>query len=310
VRAAFVQTLVELARRDERVVLLTGDLGFRALEPFRDAYPERFFNVGVAEQNMLGLAAGLAEAGYTPYCYSIATFATLRAVEFFRNGAVWHQLPVRLIGMGGGFEYGPAGFSHHALEDVGIMRLLPGVSVLAPADAGQTPPVIEHAQALPGPAYVRLGKDERRRVAGLDGSFDPSRAAVVRSGSTGLILAMGSIASEVRAAADDLATAFDIDTTVAIVACLAPIPTEHLVELISSHSWAATVEVHVRSGGLGAVVAETIVDSGCHRPLLRCCVENPLITDTTGSETYLNELHGLAGPGLRDRLRHFAKSCA
>src|SRR5438093_2400618 len=137
-RRAFVNTLVELAERDPRILLLTGDLGYLALEPFSERFPDRFFNVGVAEQNMVGLATGLAEAGYIPFCYSIVTFASLRPYEFIRNGPILHQLPVRVVGVGGGVEYGHNGATHYGLEDVGVMRVQPGISVIAPADAQQT----------------------------------------------------------------------------------------------------------------------------------------------------------------------------
>src|SRR5262249_21341178 len=122
-RATFVRTLGELADRDPRILLLTADLGYTVLEPFAERFPDRFFNVGVAEQNMVGLATGLADAGFLPFLYSIATFASLRAYEFVRNGPVFHRLAVRIVGVGGGFEYGPAGPTHHALEDVGVMRI-------------------------------------------------------------------------------------------------------------------------------------------------------------------------------------------
>ncbi len=125
-RATFVRTLMELAEEDERIVLLTGDLGFTVVEPFAERFPGRFFNVGVAEQNMLGVATGLAEAGYVPFAYSIATFATLRSYEFVRNGPVLHRLPVRVVGVGGGLEYGMNGLTHYALEDIALMRAQPG----------------------------------------------------------------------------------------------------------------------------------------------------------------------------------------
>src|SRR5215216_1545015 len=137
-RGAFTKAVIELAQRDPRIVLLTGDLGYMALEPFADTFPDRFFNVGVAEQNMIGLATGLAEAGMIPFAYSIATFASLRAYEFIRNGPVLHDLPVRVVGVGGGFEYGPSGPTHFALEDLGVTRLQPGLRVVAPADHQQT----------------------------------------------------------------------------------------------------------------------------------------------------------------------------
>src|SRR3712207_7785086 len=113
-RLEFIKTLLEMAEEDARILLLTGDLGFLVLEPFRDRFPDRFFNVGVAEQNMVGLATGLAEAGFVPFTYSIATFAALRPYEFIRNGPVLHRLPVRMVGVGGGFDFGYNGLTHSA----------------------------------------------------------------------------------------------------------------------------------------------------------------------------------------------------
>src|SRR5262245_6295267 len=149
-RATFVRTLVEIAENDPRVMLLTGDLGFMALEPFFDKFNSRSFNVGVAEQNMVGLATGLAEAGFIPFAYSIVTFATLRPYEFIRNGPILHRLPVRIVGMGGGFEYGAAGPTHHGLEDVGVLRVQPGITIIAPADHEQARNAILATWDLPG----------------------------------------------------------------------------------------------------------------------------------------------------------------
>ena len=197
-RTAFVRTLVELAERDERVVLLTGDLGFMALEPFAERFPDRFFNVGVAEQNMVGVATGLAEAGFIPFVYSIATFASLRPYEFIRNGPVLHQLPVRIVGVGGGFEYGHNGVTHHALEDVGVMRVQPGMTVVAPADPAQTR---DRAARDLGPARARLLPRSARTTTpvapgstGASRSAAPSscaRATTSRSSRSGTIAARG-----------------------------------------------------------------------------------------------------------------------
>src|SRR5919199_236251 len=152
-RLEFVKTLVEMAAEDARILLLTGDLGYLVLEPFRERFPERFFNVGVAEQNMVGLATGLAEAGFLPFTYSIATFASLRPYEFIRNGPILHQLPVRIVGVGGGFEYGHAGPTHHGLEDVGIMRVQPGITLISPADHEQARAAMLSTWDVPGPVY-------------------------------------------------------------------------------------------------------------------------------------------------------------
>ena len=171
-RTTFVRALVEVAAKDDRVMLLTGDLGFTVVEPFAECFPDRFLNVGVAEQNMVGVATGLAEAGFVPFVYSIATFATLRPYEFIRNGPVLHGLPVRIVGVGGGFEYGTNGVSHYALEDIAVMRTQPGLTVIAPADFHQARSALLETIDLPGPIYFRLGKDESATVPGLDGRFD------------------------------------------------------------------------------------------------------------------------------------------
>ncbi|RVC72585.1 hypothetical protein EN745_34195 [Mesorhizobium sp. M4A.F.Ca.ET.022.05.2.1] len=158
-RREFIAKLCELAARDPRIMLLTADLGFSVVEPFAQAYPDRFVNVGVAEQNMIGIATGLAEAGFLPFCYSIATFATLRPYEFIRNGPVAHELPVRIVGVGGGFDYGTGGSTHHSLEDIAVMRALPGMMVLAPVDGPQAAAALDCVWSAPSPVYFRLGKD-------------------------------------------------------------------------------------------------------------------------------------------------------
>ncbi len=308
-RAAFVDALTKLAADDERIVLLTGDLGFMALEPFRDAHPDRFFNVGVAEQNLIGLATGLGEAGYTPYCYSIATFASMRAFEFFRNGAVWHNLPVRVVGMGGGFEYGAAGITHHALEDIGMMRLLPRVTVVAPADAEQTPAALRYAQSRNGPVYLRLGKDEKRRVPGLNGAFDPDRVALTRLGDDGLVIAVGGVAADAEAASAAIAAA-GVSCTFGVVSTLAPPPCRHLAELLRTHKWVATVEAHVANGGLGSVVADIIASERLAIPSIRCAVDDPFVSDRCGTEAFLHGLHGLSAVELERRFIDFADFAA
>jgi len=309
VRTAFVDTLVQLAKEDERVVLLTGDLGFMALEPFRDAYPSRFVNVGVAEQNLIGIATGLADAGFTPFCYSIATFASMRGFEFFRNGAAWHNLPVRLVGMGGGFEYGSAGVTHHGVEDLGAMRLLPPVTVIAPADAEQTPPLVRYAQSRRGPVYLRLGKNDRRRVPGLEGAFEPDRISITRQGASGLVLATGSVAAEAAESVEGLSLS-GLSCSFGVVASLAPAPVDHLRELLAAHPWVATVEAHVPAGGLGSLVAEVLAEQGAATPLLRCCVDDPFASEELGDEAFLHELHGLSATALERRLASFVESLA
>ena len=219
-RSAFAQALLDLAAEDERIVLLTGDLGFAVLEPFAERFPDRFWNVGVAEQNMVGLATGLAEAGHTPYVYSIATFASMRGYEFVRNGPILHELPVRVVGVGGGMDYGHNGVTHYALEDAGIMRVQPGIAVIAPADPEQTCAALPAIQDLPGPAYLRLGK-ESQAVPGLDGRFTLGRAERIGDGRDLALVALGGMAASAVEAAERLA-ADGVDASVLVVSSLNP----------------------------------------------------------------------------------------
>jgi transketolase len=290
-RAAFVQTLAELAERDRRVLLLTGDLGFMALEPFAERNPKQFLNVGVAEQNMIGVACGLAEAGFLPFVYSIATFASMRGYEFIRNGAVLGELPVRIVGVGGGFEYGPAGPTHHAVEDVGLMRMHPHLTVIAPADHLQARSALLATWDRPGPVYYRLGKDDKSTVPGLDGRFEIGRISLIGSGTDLLFLSMGAVSLEAQSAVAMLATK-GLDCTLGIVASVNPPPAEDLLELLNRFSVAITVEAHYASGGLGSLVSEAIADNAISCRVVRCGVRDP-ISGLSGSQAYLNRVHGL-----------------
>jgi transketolase len=290
-RAAFVSALVEIAARDSRVVLLTADLGFMALEPFADAYPDRFFNVGVAEQNMIGVACGLAEAGFVPFCYSIGTFASMRAYEFIRNAALLHRLPVRIVGVGGGFEYGPAGGTHHALEDIALMRAQPGITVIAPADHLQTVSAVGATWNLPGSVYYRIGKDDRTAVPCLDGRFALGRVERIGTGPDILFLATGSVSVEVAAAVEQLALQ-GVQATFGIVSTLNPAPCSDLTNLLRQFPTAITVEAHSVVGGLGSLVAEVVAENGIPCQVVRQGVKGPH-DGRTGSNAYHLRSHGL-----------------
>ena len=297
-RAAFTATLLELAERDPRVLLLTGDLGFAVLEPFVDRFPERFFNVGVAEQNMVGLATGLAEAGYVPFTYSIATFASLRPYEFVRNGPALHELPVRVVGIGGAFDYGPNGISHFALEDLGVMRLQPRVTVVAPADAGQTRPALRAHGAVDGAVYLRLGK-QADPVPGLDGRFRLGRAELIGDGTDVAIVTMGTAAAEGVRAAERLAEA-GVAATVAVVSSFNPSPVDDLAALLETVPLAVTLEDHYAIGGLGSLVAEIVADLGLGVRLLRCGVSE-MPSGRVGSQGHLRAGHGLDAEAVAAR---------
>jgi transketolase len=299
-RAAVFTALADLADEDERVVLLTGDLGFMFIERFADRHPDRYFNVGVAEQNMVGIATGLAESGYLPYAYSIAAFAVLRPFEFIRNGPVAQQLPVRIIGVGGGFEYGSAGRTHHGLEDLAVLRTQPGLTVLAPVDYRQAAAAIRDCSALPGPVYFRIGKDDHRVVPGFDGRFRLGEVERIGSGRDVALISMGAIASEAVRAIDELALA-GVRATCYIMPTLSPGPKEDFVRELASYPMVATVEAHYVVGGLGSLVAELLAERGAPTKLVRIGVSG-IPDGRSGSEQYLNDAHGLAPQSICRRI--------
>jgi transketolase len=295
-RGAFAKTLTELAAKDSRIYLLTGDLGYMALEPFAEKFPERFINVGVAEQNMVGIATGLAEAGFIPVVYSIVTFASLRPYEFIRNGPILHQLPVRIAGVGGGVEYGHNGATHYGLEDVGVMRVQPGITVVAPADAQQTKTALEKTYDLPGPVYYRLGKDDRIVVPGLDGRFDLGKVQVIREGKDLLLISMGGISFEVAKAAEILSKE-GIEARVLVVASINPAPVEDLQRELGQFRQAITVEAHYACGGLASLVSEVVAQSGINCRISRCAIEDSPDGET-GSQSYLYNKFGLSAESV------------
>jgi transketolase len=238
----------------------------------------------------------LAEAGFLPFCYSIATFISLRSYEFIRNGPILQRLPVRIVGVGGGFEYGPAGATHYALEDVGIMRLQPGLTVIAPADHEQARTAVLATWERPGPIYYRLGKDDRTAVTGLGGRFELGRIQLIREGAHLLFITMGSIASEVASAAAALADQ-GISCTVGVVASVNPAPVDDLAALLARFHLALTVEAHYVIGAVGSLVSEVVAERGLRCRVVRCGVRTTPGA-TTGSQGYLHHSHGLSSNAL------------
>jgi transketolase len=272
-----------------------------ALEPFSDRFPGRFFNVGVAEQNMIGVATGLAEAGRIPYAYSIIPFAALRSYEFIRNGPLFHGLPVRVVGVGAGVDYANNGPSHHGLEDVAVMRCLPGMTVVAPADPAQTRTAMRATWDLPGPVYYRLSKDEKIAVPPLEGRFELGRLQTVRAGSDLLVLAMGNIASEALAACERLA-ADGISAGLAVISSLNPSPVADLAARLARVPLVLTVETHYLAGGIGSLAAEVIAEHGLRCRLHRCGVAE-IPTGPIGSQQYFYDRFGLSAEKLAARAR-------
>src|SRR5262245_31325924 len=231
-RDAFVEAVTELAAADERIWLLTGDLGFTVFERFRERFSDRFVNVGVAEQNMTGVAAGLALSGKIVFTYSIANFPTLRCLEQVRNDLCYHRLNVNIVAVGGGLIYGPLGYTHHALEDLAIMPALPHMTVVAPGDPVQVRLATRALAERPGPAYLRLGRAAETRVHRTEPAFEIGRPLVIRDGDAAVLVAVGGILANVAAAADLLAAA-GIAVRVVSLHTLAPLDGDALERAVA-----------------------------------------------------------------------------
>lgn len=256
-RDAFSRSLVAASGRPE-LVFLTGDLGYRALEPLRDALGERFLNAGVAEQNMVSIAAGLARAGLRPWVYSIAPFVYARAYEQIRNDVCFHRLPVVLVGNGGGYGYGVMGASHHALEDYGTLLCLPGMRAYIPAFDGDIVGIADRLFASSGPAYLRLGLSEQ--PSGLPSpEYAPWRRLI--DGRGWVVLVAGALAGGIWEALRRLEPGRRPCLWLLGELPAAPFPAEFLADLARTRRL-LVVEEHVAQGGVGRMIAADLAESG------------------------------------------------
>lgn len=299
-RKAFIQSLIKIASIDERIVLITGDLGYLVIEEFVEKFPKRFFNVGVAEQNMIGIATGLAEAGFIPFVYSITPFAALRPFEFIRNGPVYHQLPVRIVGIGQGVEYGLNGNSHYALEDVGVLRTQPGLTIIAPADDLQAQNAIEQTYEIPGPIYFRFSKDNTE-IQELNGKFEIGRAQQIGNGTDFIIASSGAITKESIKAVQILASQ-GLSGTTLIIASIAPAPEKDIIDILTRFKYVFTLEAHYITGGIGSLVAEIAAENCIPIQLTRFGF-NSILNKTVGSAASIYDNNGMSAEKLAQQIK-------
>lgn len=304
-RKTFIQGLIELAEKDDQIWLLCGDLGYSVLEPFAARFPDRFLNVGVAEQNMIGVAAGLALSGKQVFCYSIANFPIMRCLEQIRNDVCYHQLKVRIVAVGGGFAYGSAGYSHHGLEDLAVMRALPNLLVAAPGDPAETRLVLNALAANPGPAYLRLGKGGEPSIPEETSAYRLGDLLRKRPGDEVIFLTTGAILGEAVAAADIL-DGHGIQAGVVSMPILTPFDRDRLLALARQTRWLITVEEHTRFGGLGELVASILVEAGESLPKMSFLSVPSEVTTVAGSQTFLRRTASLDAESLAQVvLSHF-----
>jgi transketolase len=295
VRTAFIRTLCELAERDDRVFLVCGDLGFSVLEPFAERFPDRYLNAGVAEQNMTGVAAGLAMSGYVVFTYSIANFPVMRCLEQIRNDVCYHEANVKVVAVGGGLAYGSQGYTHHGVEDLAVMRTLPGMAVFAPGDPAETRCVTRAILARPGPCYLRLGKAGEVEVHEREPDFQVGRAIPMRDGRDVTLVSTGGVLPVVMGAAKQLEAA-GVSAAVLSMPCIEPLDVAAIERAARDTALVVTVEEH-GPNGLASAVAEVLATTGSPARLLPVRLERRAI-GVAGEQAWLRAQQGISEEGI------------
>lgn len=300
-RNAFADEITKLAIADERVVLLSGDIGNRLFDDLKERVPGRFFNCGVAEANMMSLAAGLALSGLRPVVYTITPFVTSRCLEQIRDDVCYHDLGVTIVGTGAGLSYATLGATHHSCEDMGMLRLLPNMTVLAPADPQEVRWALRAALGQDGPLYMRLGKKGEPKMHDAVPEIPIGRWIAMRGGADLALLAAGTMLPVALETAERLQAK---GLAAAVFSCpsVKPLDTERLAELSSRFPLLVTLEEHSIVGGFGAAVAEWLVDQPPQRTRLMRCGTADRFLHRSGEQHYAREQFGLTAEAIADRV--------
>lgn len=301
-RNAFADELTKLGQEDPRIVMLSGDIGNKLFDRFKDAQPERFFNCGVAEQNMMGVAAGLAMSGLRPVAYTITPFVTTRCLEQIRTDAAYHEVPVTAVAVGAGLAYAGLGPTHHACEDISFLRSIPNMVVVAPGDALEVRAALRAIMRQNRPAYMRMGKKGEPLVhKGPIEDFQIGRAITLTDGSEVCLLSTGNMLPEAMKAAQ-LLGGRGISARVVSFHTVKPLDEACLADSFRSFARVVTIEEHSVIGGLGAAIAEWAVDAGADaRKLLRIGTPDKFFK-LSGAQEFARERLGLTGHQIAERV--------
>lgn len=301
-RTAFINALTNIARKDKDVILVTADLGFTVFENFKKEFPNQFINIGVSEQNMISFATGLALSGKKVYVYSIVPFATSRCYEQIRNDICFHNVNVTIVGVGGGFSYGYMGASHHALEDIAIMKVLPLMRVICPGDPFETEAVLfALLDEKKGPAYIRLGRRGEKNLHKTLPILKIGKAVSLLQGSDLSILATGNMLETAFEVAEKLEKD-SIHARVLSFHTVKPIDKEAIIAAATETKAVFTLEEHFFEGGFGSAVAEVISEQGISCVFQRFAVENKLFKES-GTQEHLRLCNGLTSVQIEQSIR-------
>ena len=301
-RSLFNKVLVDIARDDPRIYMILADIGYGEIEPFRDAFPERWYNCGVAEQNMTGVACGVAMEGNIAVTYSIANFPTLRCLEQIRNDVCYHNANVKIVIIGGGLAYGPLGVSHQATEDIAIMRALPNMVVFCPCDFAEAEAGVHAMIAHDGPVYYRCGYKKEPVVHDGPLDFAFGKAIRVRDGEDLTFIYTGTIGNQVIPAAEELEAA-GLSCRVLSMHTVKPLDAEAVVEAAETTGGLVIVEEHQKYGGLGGAVAEVLMEARVAPKRLVHCALPDVYVSKVGTHQWLLDQYGLSTPKIVERVR-------
>ncbi|GHU81184.1 1-deoxy-D-xylulose-5-phosphate synthase [Clostridia bacterium] len=301
-RDTFVATLIEIAKKDRNVTLITGDLGFGVLKPFWEQLPDQFINAGIAEQNMTGMAAGMALEGKTVFTYSIGNFPTLRCIEQIRNDCAYHNANVKIVCVGGGFVYGSLGMSHHATEDIAIMRALPNVTVMAPADLQEATCATNAIYKTQGTCYLRLGRGGEKLIHESEPNFKIGKAIKINDGSRVAVFSAGAIFDQAQQACGILSND-GITPALYTFPTVKPIDKEVIEECAAKFDVIVTVEEHNVIGGFGSAVAEVLAEIKSPKAYLIKIGLNDVYSSIVGSQDYLRDYYGMSAVKIAARVK-------
>ena len=293
-RKAFIQELVALARQNPQIALIVGDLGYSVIEPFAEEFPDRFINAGIAEQNMTGVAAGMASEGYHVFTYSIANFPTFRCAEQIRNDVAYHQLPVTVVSVGGGFAYGALGYSHHAVQDYALMRTLPGMLIAAPGDPIEVRACLRYLVENPGPSYLRLGKSGEPSFHREPPKVAPGKWLLIREGAGAKRKAVITTGATLQLAMEGNAKISLLDHAVYSMPLWSMKDKHKILDLIRNYEEIVTIEDHLIDGGFGSWLLEAKAMDKSIRCDLKTLALNDVACATVGSQATLNRIGGIS----------------
>ncbi len=308
-RTAFINELIALAAKNPRLFLIVGDLGFSVVEPFAEKYPDRFLNAGIAEQNMTGLAAGLASEGYHVFTYSIANFPTFRCAEQIRNDIAYHELPVTVVAVGGGLAYGNLGYSHHAVQDYALMRTMPNMTLAAPGDPVETVACLDWLAENPCPSYLRLGKAGEAVVHSHRPEVTPGALVILKEPVESGLLVLTTGAALTYGAAFIEHAEFNGWGLASVPIWGEPFRSI-LAESLSCYRKIIVIEDHLYAGGFGAFVCETLIMKGGHYVDIRCLALDSCVCGQVMKQQALNSFGGITYDRFRQLKLSFKKvSC-